>query len=262
MAPNGKINIIWFRDQEPARRLRLRVGWIRAFTYLLVLLLLIAAGGLFGAAEFWRRTQEVQTAKRDVEKRLSETLLKLERLQNIEKLLQTSDPTELAQLLAGLGIENAAARTQPAQPAQQAAKTGKDQGKNATAPAPAPEKPAGFDLADIMGRVDLGQVAVENFRAKADAKGVQAGFDLSNLMPQPQAGGGQLLAISREGAVFPVQPGKDELTFNIQRFKQVSVQAPLPQGLDPAQVFGFRLVLANGTGKTIFSETYPLAQTQ
>ena len=258
MAHNGKINIIWFRDQEPARRLRLRAGWIRAFTYLLVLLLLIAAGGLFGAAEFWRRTLEVQTAKRDVEKRLSETLLKLERLQNIEKLLQTSDPTELAQLLAGLGIENVAARSQPAQPAQQAAKNGKDQGKNA----PAPEKPAGFDLADIMGRVDLGQVAVENFRAKADAKGVQAGFDLSNLMPQPQAGGGQLLAISREGAVFPVQPGKDEMTFNIQRFKQVSLQAPLPQGLDPAQVFGFRLVLANAAGKTIFSETYPLAQTQ
>ncbi|WP_243439402.1 hypothetical protein [Fundidesulfovibrio soli] len=262
MASSGKINVIWFRDQEPARRLRLRVGWIRAFTYLLVLLLLIAAGGLFGAAEFWRRTQEVQSAKRDVEKRLSETLLKLERLQNIEKLLQTSDPTELAQLLAGLGIDNSAARNQAAQAAQAAQQPakGKDQAKNS--PAPAVEKPAGFDLADIMGRVDLGQVAVENFRSKADAKGIQAGFDLSNLMPQPQAGGGQLLAISRDGSVFPVQTGKDELTFNIQRFKQVSVQAALPQGLDPSQVFGFRLVLANGTGKTIFSETYPLAQTQ
>ena len=259
MASRGKINVIWFRDEEPARRLRLRAGWIRAFTYFLVLLVLIAAGGVFGAAEFWRRTQEVQSGKREVEKRLSETLLKLERLQNIEKLLQTSDPTELSQLLAGLGIDSGAGKPQPSPAPQQGAK-GKDQGRNGQAP-PA-EKPAGFDLADVMGRVDLGQVAVENFRGKVDAKGAQLGFDLSNLMPQPQSGGGQLLAISRDGGAFPLQTGKDELTFNIQRFKQVAAQALLPQGLDPAQIFGFRLVLTNASGKTIFSETYPLAQTQ
>ena len=145
MSEKSKINIIWFRDQEPARRLRLRTGWIRVFTYLLVFLLLLSAGGVWGAWELWRRAQDVQLAKRDVEKRLSETLLKLERLQNIEKLLQTSDPTELSQLLAGLGIESKSAMQAASQPAAQGGKS-KDQPKNgppAAQPAPERESPPG-----------------------------------------------------------------------------------------------------------------------
>lgn len=260
MSGHGKLNVIWFRDEEPARRLRLHPGWVRAVSYALVLVALAAAVSSFAAWEFWRRTIEMQSERRDAEKRLSDTLLKLERLQNIEKLLQTSDPTELSQLLAGLGVETPAAKVQAAAPAPQQGKGGKDaakESKNAER-----EKPAGFDLTDIMGKVDLGQVGVENFRARVDAKGAHYGFDLSNLMPQSLAGNGQLLAVGRDGNVFPIQTGKDDLAFSIQRFKQVAASAPLPQGLEPGAVFGFRLVLSNASGKTIFSETYPLASAQ
>lgn len=263
MSGHGKLNVIWFRDEEPARRLRLRPGWVRAVSYALVLIVLAAAVASFAAWEFWRRTIEMQSERRDAEKRLSDTLLKLERLQNIEKLLQTSDPTELSQLLAGLGVETPAAKGQAAAPAPQQGKGGKDAAKEPARNAqPEREKPAGFDLADIMGRIDIGQVGVENFRARVDAKGVSYGFDLSNLMPQSLAGNGQLQAVSRDGNVFPVQTGKDDLAFSIQRFKQVSASAPLPQGLEPGAVFGFRLALTNASGKTIFSETYPLAPAQ
>jgi hypothetical protein len=262
MSGHGKLNVIWFRDEEPARRLRLRPGWVRAVSYALLLVALVAAASSFAAWEFWRRTIEMQSERRDAEKRLSDTLLKLERLQNIEKLLQTSDPTELSQLLAGLGVETPAAKVQAAAPAPQQGKGGKDAAKEQKNAQPEREKPPGFDLTDIMGKVDLGQVGVENFRARVDAKGVSCGFDLSNLMPQSLSGNGQLMAVSRDGSVFPVQTGKDDLSFSIQRFKQVAASAPLPQGLDQAAVFGFRLVLANASGKTIFSETYPLAPAQ
>ena len=70
------------------------------------------------------------------------------------------------------------------------------------------------------------------------------------------------MAVTREGSVLPVQTSKEDLGFSIQRFKQVSSQAPLPQGVEPGNIFGFRLVLSNASGKTIFSETYPLAQAQ
>jgi len=262
MAPHGKLNLIWFRDQEPAKRLCIRSGWIRAVTYLMVFVTLCAAGGLFAAYEFWRRGQEMQNERREVERRLSDTLLKLERLQNIEKLLQTSDANELSQLLAGMGLESTAAKAQgkPAKDSpKDAAKESKD-AKDAARNTPA-ERPAGFDLASVMGKVDLGQVGVENFRAKVEPKGLNYGFDLSNMMPQALAGNGQLLAVSREGNMVPLQTGKDDLGFNIQRFKQVAALAPIPQGLDPGTIFGVRLVLTNASGKTIFSETYPLAQT-
>jgi len=262
MSSSGKINLIWFRDEESAKRMRVRPGWIRVFTYFLVFVVLCAAGGVLAAFEFWRRSQDMLTEKREVEKRLTETLLKLERLQNIEKLLQSSDVSEMGQLLGGLGIETQAGKAQQAPPGKPGAKdqpAPKDQPKNGP---PERERPPGFDLADVMGKVDLGQVGVENFRAKVDAKGVHYGFDLSNLMPQALSGNGQLLGVVRDGSVFPVQTGKDDLGFAIQRFKQVSSQAPLPPGVDPGNLYGFRLVLSNASGKTIYSETYPLVQAQ
>jgi len=260
MASHGKLNLIWFRDQEPAKRLCIRSGWIRAVTYLMVFVTLCAAGGLFAAYEFWRRGQEMQSERREVEKRLSDTLLKLERLQNIEKLLQTSDANELSQLLAGMGLESTAAKAQ-GKSAKDVKDSPKDAAKDAKNGSSERERPAGFDLASVMGKVDLGQVGVENFRAKVEPKGLSYGFDLSNLMPQALSGNGQLLAVSREGNMVPLQTGKDDLGFNIQRFKQVAALAPIPQGLEPGTIFAVRLVLTNASGKTIFSETYPLAQT-
>jgi len=265
---HGKLNIIWFRDQETARRLRLRTGWIRAATYLLVLVLLCGAGGVFASYQFWRRAQEVQSERRDLEKRLSETLIRLERLQNIEKLIQTSDAQELAQILAGMGVDTSGRPQAPAPAAQTAKGAAKDQGKGQPAPppaavqAPAFDRPPGFDLAAVVGKVDLNQVGIENFRTRLDAKNIQYSFDLANLMPQALSGGGQLFVVTREGGLTPVQTGKDDLGFSIQRFKQVAAQAPLPQTVEPSTIYGFRLVLSNASGKTIFSETFPLAQGQ
>lgn len=250
-SPPGKLNVIWFKDEQPAKRLRLHPGWMRAVTYFLVLAVLGAAGGGFSAYQFWKRSQEAQTERREVEKRLSEALLKLERLQNIENLLKTSDPTELSQLLAGLGLEMQASKAQPAK-----AVAAKD------AKTPVQDRPAGFDLAEVMGKVDLGQVSVENFRARLDAKGVQYAFDLSNLQPPALSGNGQLFAVARDGNVAPMQTGKDDLGFSIQRFKQVQAVASLPKGADPGNLFAVRLVLNNAMGKTIFSETYPLEKAQ
>ncbi len=254
----GKLNVIWFQDEQPAKRLRLRPGWIRAVSYFLVLAVLGAAGGVFAAYQFWKRSQDAQVERREVEKRLSEALIKLERLQNIEKLLQTSDPTELTQLLAGLGLDLQAPKAQPASKS----KDSKDKDAKDKTPAPEREKAAAIDLSEIMGKVDQGQVGVENFRSRLDAKGVHYSFDLSNLQPQALSGNGQLLAVTKEGAVTLVQTGKDDLGFSIQRFKQVQAQAPLPKGLDPGNIFGLRLVLNNASGKTIFSETYPVEKAQ
>ena len=256
MSRKGKISCIWFRDDEPARRVRLHPGWLRFLAYFAVFLALAAAGGSFAGYEFWRRAQDLQSEKRDLEKRLSESLIKLERLLNIEKLLQTSDPTELRELLGGLGVEMPAAKSS-AQPVQQPAAKGAKEPQKPQQPQQVESRP-GLDLADIMGRVDLGQVGVENFRAKLDAKTVQVGFDLNNLMPQSSlAGSGQLLLVARDGAMVPLEASREDLAFQIQRFKQVNAHASLPAQVDRNAVFGLRLVIANASGKTIFSETYP-----
>ncbi|GAB6037850.1 hypothetical protein JCM15519_24090 [Fundidesulfovibrio butyratiphilus] len=255
MSSKAKISLIWFRDDEPARRMRLHPGWLRALTYLAVCLALLAVGGAYSGWEFWQRARKIAEEKRDVDKRLAETLLQVERLENIDKLLRTSDPSELSQLLAGLGVAMPAGKA----PTVQTGASKKDQGKKDQQPER--ERPAGFDLADILSKVDLGQVGVENFRFKVDGKTVHYGFDLNNLMPQTAlSGGGRLLVIGRDGAMIPLETGKDDLGFQIQRFKQVNAQAPLPNQMDRQNVFALRLVISNSSGKTIFSETYPLVQ--
>jgi len=178
----GKISLIWFRDDEPAKRLRVHPGWIKVVTYLAVLLVLCAAGGSFAGYEFWRRAQDVRLEKHEVDKRLSENLLKLERLQNIDQLLRSSDPTELSQLLASLGLEMPAAKNSSAPQPQP--KNAKEAAKELPKPAPAEREKGSIDLADIMGKVDLGQVSVESFHAKIDARFIQFGFGLNNLLPQ------------------------------------------------------------------------------
>jgi hypothetical protein len=252
----GKVSLIWFKDDEPAWRMRVHPAWLRALTYLGLVVLLVAAGGMLVGYEFWRKTQEVTQEKREVEKRLSESMIKLERLQNIEKLLQNSDPSELKDLLSGIGVE------MPGNKQASPGAKGQAQTPAQAKPAQASDKPS-LDLTDIMGRVDIGQVGVENFRVKLEAKTVQVSFDLNNLMPQSSlAGSGQLLAVARDGTLTPLEVAKEELAFQIQRFKQFNAQALMPATLDRKDLFGLRLVIANSTGKTIYSETYPLAQAQ
>jgi len=261
MPSKGKISLIWFRDDEPARRMRLHSAWFRALTYLAVCLVLLALGGVYSGWEFWQRSRVIGEEKRGVEKRLAETLLRVERLENIDKLLRTTDPSELTQLLAGLGLETPSAKNQAAQPAAGKREQPKKDQPPEKEKQPEKEKPTGFDLANILSKVDLGQVGVENFRFKVDAKNVNSSFDLNNLTPQTAlSGGGKLLAIGRDGTMIPLETGKDDLAFQIQRFKQVNAQAPLPAQLEAQNVIALRLVISNASGKTIFSETYPLAQ--
>jgi hypothetical protein len=66
-----------------------------------------------------------------------------------------------------------------------------------------------------------------------------------------------MLLLANDGALHPLKAEKDELTFQIQRFKQVAVQAPIPQGTAQNDIYGLKMIIHDPTGKVIYSAVYP-----
>ena len=115
------------------------------------------------------------------------------------------------------------------------------------------------DLSKILARVDASQAGVDNLKLKIDNKRLNLGFDLSNVTPQTGlVGKVEASLVGNDGTLWPLRPEKDELSFQIQRFKQISASLPLPAKADPRDLYGLRLVIVDPAGKTIFAQVYPL----
>ena len=265
---DSNLSILIMRDDAKVKRLRTRPVYIRMFIYFILLLILAAAGGGFAGYYFFEQTEVLRVEKSELETQLNETAKKLNRLENIEQLLQSSDPNGLKAILGSIGyeapkdpaalgkktqVQTAAQPAPPAQPAPSQASSDKDAPRES-------ERPA-IDLGEILAKVDLQQIGVENVKLKLDKGAAQVRFDLNNLLPQQAlAGSAQLFVVTRAGQLMSLEASKEELTFQIQRFKQVTANAQVAPTLERKDLFGLKLVINNSAGKTIFSETYPLAQ--
>lgn len=232
----AKYNVLMMRDNTPVRRYRLSPVWLKLGLYALLLLVAVAsAGGYFGF-EFWKKNQTLTDELTGVERELREARIELERLQNIDQILKSNDPEELQTLLGAPGA--------PPKPK-----------------APAVPPPPPLDLSRLLGRIDLQHVRVDNFQAKAPSdRTLQIVFNLNNLQTVDTISGIATMAVlTNDGKEQLPQLNKNDLVFQIQRFKQITTAFKLPAGLDTGDVFGLRLVIKNNSGQVIFSDVFPLA---
>jgi len=248
MASGGKISILIMRDDAGVRRMRLSPFWIQSGLWAVAFLILAAA--LFAAGAMYYRgiVAESERAAQDARRLATDAADRLKRLDEIETILRSKDATEL-QTLLGSYNPDAAAWWKPAVE---------------TPPVPAtPEKAdtaaAKIDLRKLLDKVDLNQAGVDNFKSKVENGKLAVSFDLSNLSPQTALSGkAELLVLTNDGVLHPLKADKDELTFQIQRFKQVAVHLALPQGVNPADMYGMRITIADPAGKTIYNAVYPV----
>ena len=107
--------------------------------------------------------------------------------------------------------------------------------------------------------MDANQAGVDNLKAKFDNRRLNLGFDLSNVTPQTGlVGKVEAGLVGNDGSLWPLRADKDELSFQIQRFKQIAASLPLPAKLDPREMYGLRLVIVDPAGKPVFAQVFPL----
>lgn len=235
----AKYNVLMMRDNTPVKRYRVAPIWLKLALYSLLLLIAAAgAGGYFGF-NFWKENQALNAQIEGAERELRESRIELERLQNIDQILKSNDPEEL-QTLFGVPAPAPA----PAQPS-----------------APSPPPPPPVDLSKVFSKTDMQQVRVDNLQAKIKGdKNVQVAFNLNNLQTADTISGVATLAVvTNRGKDMLPQLNKNDLFFQIQRFKQITTSFRLPGALVRSDVFGLRLVIKNNSGQVIFSDVFPLA---
>lgn len=248
MANRDKIDILVMRGAGRVARYRLAAGWLRALLLTPLCLALLLAAALVvikrqrdDAASLAKHYETLQAERDSVGERLV-------RLENIEKILRSRDSTELETLLASANPDNPGWW-----------KLRSEERKDA--PDPKERETSRPDLTKLLSRVDANQAGVDNLWAKIDSRKLQLGFGLSNLAPQTSlTGRGEVALVGNDGGISPLKPEKDELSFQIQRFKQIAVNLALPAKTDPKDVYGLKLTVLDPAGKIIFSQVYPLTK--
>lgn len=227
---DSKYSVLFMRDDRDVTRYRVSPFWLKMFIFAELFLLLCAAGGIYMGVRGLRINVGLRETNKDMEQRLVDAEVRLERLSNMEKILQSYDPAELQSLLASAGTE--AERKE----------------------APQPE----VDLNQIFTRVDTQQVGVENLQVRLAGSQVDVSFELNNLQAaKAVVGQADFLFVTKNGRTLGAKTNKRDLVFQIQRFKRIQTTFVLPDGMERKDLFGLRLVIKGNDGDVIFAETYP-----
>lgn len=246
MPATEKIDILVMRGTGRVKRYHLAPGWLHALwlTPLFLLVVVLLAGGFilrqYAAESQVRDRLATMEAEHDA---VGERLLRLE---NIENILRSRDTDALDAFLAAAS---------PDAPDWWKPRSGER--KETAKDKPGPK----IDLSRLFAKVDTNAAGVDNLRAKIENRRLALNFDLSNLSPQSAlVGRGEASLVGNDGAVSPLKDEKDELAFQIQRFKQIATSFALPAKYDPKDVYGVKLTMTDPAGKIIFSQIFPLSQ--
>ncbi|MUM77938.1 hypothetical protein GKC30_09860 [Pseudodesulfovibrio sp. F-1] len=227
---NSKYSVLFMRDDRDVTRYRVSPFWLKMFIFVQIFLLLCATGGIFMGVRGVKRNVDLRTENKSLEQRLVDAEVRLERLGNMEKILQSYDPAELQSLLAA-----------------------------ATSELEREKEGEAVDLNRIFTRVDTQMVSVENLQARVASRKMTVSFDLNNLQSARAAAGQATLAlVKKDGGTLMAKTNASDLGFQIQRFKRIQTTFSLPDGVEQKDVFGLRLEIKGSDGEVVFAETYPL----
>ena len=226
----SKYSVLFMRDDASVKRYRIRPFWLKCFLWVQFLLIAVACGGAWVGYSFWQERSSLIAEKIDLEQHLHEAEIQLERLDNIQKILKSYDPRELQSLLSSSANEE-----------------------------PPPPKQPEVNLNNIFTHVDNREVKVDNLQARLNGSNVTLSFELNNLQTSKQlAGVVDISLFGTDGKQHSPQTNRNDLVFQIQRFKRIRTSFNLPKGLSKDSVFGVRLEIKGSQGEMIFRETYPM----
>lgn len=220
--PNTSYSVLFMRDDADVKTLRVSprrlklLLWVSLVTGVFVLIALIVGVRSFVGYRI------LLNERRDLEVRLADAQVNLERLGNLEKI-QKGGPA------AG----------------------GKEKAK--------PAEPASQPVSRAFHKVNSGALTVDGLRAQVQGANIVVSFDLNNKAQGSASGDISLLLLRSDGSLIELTPSSaSDLTYQIQRFKRISASARAPEGLTRREALGLRVEIKNSSGEVILGETYAL----
>lgn len=220
--PNSSYSVLFMRDDADVKTLRVSprrlklLLWVSLVTGVFVLIALIVGVRSFVGYRM------LLSERRDLEVRLADAQVNLERLGNLDKI-QKGGPA------AG----------------------GKEKAK--------PAEPASQPVSRAFHRVNSSALTVDGLRAQLQGANIVVGFDLNNKAQGSASGDISLLLLRSDGSLIELTPSSaSDLTYQIQRFKRISASARAPEGLTRREALGLRVEIKNSSGEVILGETYAL----
>ncbi|WP_320171082.1 hypothetical protein [Maridesulfovibrio sp.] len=228
-----KYNVLFMRDDDTVKRYRISPFWLKVLFWFVFLLAVCAGVGAWAGYSFWGNNVQLKQDNIELQKRLTDASVQLERLENVNKILDSYDPNDIQTILASVPVEE----------------------KKAVAEVP------GVDLKKLLAYKNLMRAGVENVKLQKSGRSLVLSFDLNNLQPSSALSGlARIELIENVGKGIAVKSNEDDMSFHIQRFKVVRTRFGIPAGLDLDDLYGIRLMIETKKDELIFSEVYPLSR--
>lgn len=202
--------------------------WLKFFIYVQLFLLLAAIAGGYAGLSYWGQHLELTNANKALRAEIADKAIHLERLQNIQTILKTSDPEEIQSLFSTVS---------------------KERETNSRV----------VNLQDVFVAKDLQLAGVANLQLRSAQDDLRIHFELNNLSEGTLIGKISVYLILQDASVIEVQGEDNEMTFEIQRFRRVNSLLEIPSGVQMDSVFALRLVIENDANEELFIQTYPVS---
>ncbi|XPV75856.1 MAG: hypothetical protein ACNI27_14625 [Desulfovibrio sp.] len=232
---NSKYSVLFMRDDTDVRKYRLAPFWLKFFFICVFLLMVTTGTSIWFGAEFFERNNALEAQKGELQMQMGEMSVRLERLSNMEKILQKYDSKKVISLLSSGSAPTPAPVAKPVPVAKQ------------------------IDLNKIFSFADAREVRVQNLQMRVKQRELTTSFEINNMVTARALSGIITLSLyTRAGEPVVVKTNINDLKFQIQRFKRIRTSFSLPERVKVDDVFGLRLEIKNLQGKVLFRETYPL----
>jgi hypothetical protein len=220
--PNSSYSVLFMRDDADVKTLRVSPRRLKLLIWTsLCVAVLVIIGLIIGLRSFVGYRSVLQD-RRDLEVRLADAQVNLERLGNLEKI-QKGDAAP--------------------------SKNGKGHAQDASPQA----------ASRAFKKINAGTITIENFKAQVQGASLTATFDLNNRAQGAASGDIRLLLLRNDGTLTELDASTaSDLTYQISRFKRISASARVPEGLTRREALGLRVEIKNSDGEVILGETYSL----
>lgn len=206
--------------------------------YVFVVLLAVTSAGLYFTYTYWKRSAGLENEVRDLQAKIQAKDVRLERLANMEKMLEAHKTEEIEALVTTADAEQA----------------GKQKEQK-------PKKEA-VDLAALFAPVSATNVSIKNFALKKVKKTTaELSFDLNNeAQGKALSGNAVVTLISPTGEQLAPEMKKKAMNFQIQRFKTFSTKLTAPDGKNLKDFFALRLKIVSSKKNVLLAKTFFMAE--
>lgn len=229
---NRSYSVLFMRDDADVKTLRVSPKRLKLLLWSALGLAIFVTLGLVVGLRSFVGYRSLQAERRDMEVKLAEAQVSLERLGNLDKLQHGG---------AAKGDKPAKAGAEDkAQPDKI-----KETDKGAAA--------------RIFARVNNGSIAVDNIRGQISGGNLNLSFDLNHKAQGSASGGITLFLLKNDGSLTELAVSNPaDLSYQIQRYKRISASARLPEQTTRREALGLRMEIKNTDGELILGETYAL----